>query len=138
MSPKRTHAITSSIAYLSLPSTSYRFKSKHHIENILDLIRPNLKLCFGDIICARWTGDRGEDDIATASRHTRVKSSRKSWSFLLLLLLWCCRNGCRGSEFPERECCDPIYPVTTSTTPAPPLANTDPPGKTGKTLFVFS
>lgn len=40
-----------------------------------------------------------------------------------------------SSEFPERECCDPVYPIATSTSAPVPSAITVPAGgKTGKIL----
>lgn len=41
-----------------------------------------------------------------------------------------------GSEFPERECCDPVYPPNTATTAAAPV--TPPVSKSaGKTFLLF-
>lgn len=42
-----------------------------------------------------------------------------------------------GSEFPERECCDPVYPPNTATTAAAPV--THPVSKpAGKLIVQFS
>ncbi|CAG4962289.1 unnamed protein product [Colias eurytheme] len=38
-----------------------------------------------------------------------------------------------ASEFPERECCDPVYPPATATTAAPPV--THPVGKIAETFL---
>lgn len=37
---------------------------------------------------------------------------------VVLLAAWVC-----GSEFPERECCDPVYPLNTATTAAAPVTS---------------
>lgn len=48
--------------------------------------------------------------------------------FLLIAIMWC---GCclhfyvGASEFPERECCDPIYHPVPSVEPLPALSTTD-------------
>ncbi|KAJ8665217.1 hypothetical protein QAD02_006879 [Eretmocerus hayati] len=56
------------------------------------------------------------------------------WSMMLLLLAWAWPLGllgsCRASEFPERECCDPIYPVPEPTSNVPTLPT--PTGKSGE------
>lgn len=44
--------------------------------------------------------------------------------FLPLLLL-SCNVFVGGSEFPERECCDPIYPLQPSVEPLPALPTTE-------------
>lgn len=40
-----------------------------------------------------------------------------------------------GSEFPERECCDPVYPPNTATTAAAPV--TPPVSKSAGEIFSF-
>lgn len=61
------------------------------------------------------------------------------WSVIGILVLVTCAGG---SEFPERECCDPVYPPNTATTAAapvtPPLSHqTKLTGKTGHPLDAF-
>ncbi|CAK1546726.1 unnamed protein product [Leptosia nina] len=49
---------------------------------------------------------------------------------LIMCILWLCVLGITSvgaSEFPERECCDPVYPPATATTSSPPV--THPVGK---------
>ncbi|KAF9798303.1 hypothetical protein SFRURICE_012900 [Spodoptera frugiperda] len=41
------------------------------------------------------------------------------WSVVGVVVLLVARVG--GSEFPERECCDPVYPPNTATTAAAPI-----------------
>lgn len=56
------------------------------------------------------------------------------WSVVGLAVLLVARVG--GSEFPERECCDPVYPPNTATTAAAPV--TQPvPKLAGKIIFLF-
>lgn len=44
----------------------------------------------------------------------------KLWLFLVMGLLV---SGVGASEFPERECCDPLYPPNTGTTAAAPVTD---------------
>lgn len=46
-----------------------------------------------------------------------------------------------GSEFPDRECCDPIYPILNQTTVAPPTTSvsaTSPEANVRRTGKLFS
>ncbi|CAG9569781.1 unnamed protein product [Danaus chrysippus] len=45
----------------------------------------------------------------------------RSWSVLGVVVLGVVCVG--GSEFPERECCDPVYPPNTATTAAAPVTH---------------
>lgn len=62
----------------------------------------------------------------------------KNWlllGVLVVLLVLDRPHQVFSSEFPERECCDPVYPVATSTSAPVPSAITVPAGgKTGKTF----
>ncbi|KAI5639972.1 hypothetical protein NE865_07543 [Phthorimaea operculella] len=50
---------------------------------------------------------------------SRWRSRGLWWGALVALALLAAGVG--GSEFPERECCDPVYPPNTATTAAAPV-----------------
>lgn len=51
----------------------------------------------------------------------------------LVLLVWCGLAGWTlASEFPERECCDPVYPPPIPTVPSSSVAT--PTGRSGETI----
>lgn len=57
--------------------------------------------------------------INQRSRVTRVNLMvMKGWVVFFIGLVMV-----NGSEFPERECCDPIYPPNTATTAAAPVTH---------------
>ena len=62
-------------------------------------------------------------------------SSRWQLLKLLLLMIGCLNRWGETSEFPERECCDPIYPVPDPTSRLPTVPA--PTGKSGKFLLFF-
>lgn len=52
------------------------------------------------------------------------------WPVMGVVVLAICVSG---SEFPERECCDPVYPPNTATTAAAPVTHpVSKPGQTGE------
>ncbi|OXU30455.1 hypothetical protein TSAR_000523 [Trichomalopsis sarcophagae] len=61
------------------------------------------------------------------------------WLTLLMMLLATCSRDlvgrCKASEFPERECCDPIYPLPEPTSRMPTLP-TPTGGKSGEYIYV--
>lgn len=65
----------------------------------------------------------------------RECAKSRVWSVLGILVLVA---GAGGSEFPERECCDPVYPPNTATTAAAPVTQPLPPKIAGKTFLLFS
>lgn len=86
---------------------------KHHRPGATMKIRCKFKLEM--MVCSSMPSM-----VVAAARH-----------FLLMAIVWCCcgtiswRYTANGSEFPERECCDPIYHPVPSVEPLPALSTTD-------------
>ncbi|GBP00229.1 hypothetical protein EVAR_852_1 [Eumeta japonica] len=59
---------------------------------------------------------------ARCVRHFDLRAGESTlWRGLLLLLALAAFAA--TSEFPERECCDPVYPPNTATTPSAPVTH---------------
>lgn len=69
-----------------------------------------------------------ENDLLTGSDQFRLTTMVRSllrigrlWGVVVVVV--CLMSWVEGSEFPERECCDPVYPPNTATTPAAPVTH---------------
>lgn len=80
----------------------------------------------------------GLDNCVCLRVRSRIASMRalgvRAWSVLGVVVLGVVCVG--GSEFPERECCDPVYPPNTATTAAAPV--THPVSKVSGKIIIIS
>ncbi|XP_048486782.1 uncharacterized protein LOC105383545 isoform X4 [Plutella xylostella] len=69
----------------------------------------------GDVETERTMGGKETETV----RGVSSAAVMHAWGLILLSLVACVG----ASEFPERECCDPVYPPNTATTPAAPVTH---------------
>ncbi|VVC99237.1 unnamed protein product [Leptidea sinapis] len=63
--------------------------------------------------------DNGVCKVGVKRRLMGKVKSMCVWALCVVLGISCVH----GSEFPERECCDPVYPPNTATTAAAPVTH---------------
>lgn len=70
-------------------------------------------------ISSAWFGKTSAWCVGKAASMLRRARYDGSWTVVGVLVFLVAWAG--GSEFPERECCDPVYPPNTATTAAVPV-----------------
>ncbi|XP_043281880.1 uncharacterized protein [Venturia canescens] len=74
----------------------------------------------------------GDKESARGMSRVRAHQLARFAVISLAAMLTSCRHAARASEFPERECCDPIYPIPEPTSRAPSAPT--PTGRSGPNI----
>lgn len=126
-----------------LKSANHRHPKKHHRASYNHVSTKDHRPTKNH----RTAKHRGIKSWSTRNRSKQLPMM--AWWILRTTTLWgvlvavaCLVATAQGSEFPERECCDPVYPPNTATTASAPVTHpvsvSKPAVAAGKSLSVIS